>query len=201
MPGRSRGRFCRVHRLARLIPEDVCAQSDEHHPQRAYLRFDADAQVEFKEWQRVLEQRLRGDELHPALESHLSKYRKLIPALALIHHLVSNRIGQVGLDSLEAACAWGEFLESHAERVYGAAIGDSINGAKTILRRVKAGDLGPIFTRQELHQKKWSGLTELQAVVEATERLEAHHYLHIKKVETGGRPSYVCTLSPKAFSI
>jgi putative DNA primase/helicase len=34
-----------------------------------------------------LEKRLRGD-LHPALESHLAKYRKLVPALALICHLV-----------------------------------------------------------------------------------------------------------------
>ena len=90
-------------------------------------------------------------------------------------------------------------LESHAERVYGAAIDDSVNGAKTILRRVKAGDIGPAFTRQELQQKKWSGLTDVQAVVEATERLEAHNYLRIKKVETGGRPSYACTLNPKAL--
>jgi 2C-methyl-D-erythritol 2,4-cyclodiphosphate synthase len=64
---------------------------------------------------------------------------------------------------------------------------------------VKAGDIGSIFTRQELQQKKWSGLTDVQAVVEATERLEAHNYLRIRKVETGGRPSYVCTLNPKAL--
>jgi putative DNA primase/helicase len=192
--------FAAFDRLARLAPDDVGAQSDEHHPERAYLRFDAEAQIEFKEWLRVLEHRLRRDELHPALESHLAKYRKLIPALALIHHLLSDRTGSVRLDSLEAACAWGEFLESHAERVYGAAIDDSINGAKTILRRAKSGDIGSTFTRQELQQKKWSGLTDVQAVVEATERLEAHNYLRIKKVETGGRPSYVCTLNPKVFS-
>ncbi len=131
------------------------------------------------------------------MESHLSKYRKLIPVLALIHHLVSDRSGSVRLDSLEAACAWGEYLESHALRVYGAAIDDSVNGAKTILRRVKAGDIGLSFTRQDLHQKKWSGLTELQSVIEATERLEAHNFLRIKKVETGGRPSIVCTVNPK----
>ena len=138
--------------------------------------------------------------MHPAMESHLSKYRKLVPVLALIHHLISDRSGPVRLDSLEAACAWGEFLESHALRVYGAAIDDSVNGAKTILRKVKAGDLATTFTRQELYHKKWSGLTELQPVIDALERLESHNFLRIKKLETGGRPSIVCTISPKAFS-
>lgn len=189
--------FAAFDRLAQLTPESVGAQVDEHHPERAYLRFDEEAQAEFRTWMSTLEHRLRRDEMHPAMESHLSKYRKLIPALALIHHLVSDRTGRVALDSLESACAWGEYLESHALRVYGAAIDDSVNGAKTILRRVKAGDLGATFTRQELHQKKWSGLTELQPVIDAIERLEAHNFLRIKKLETGGRPSIVCTMNPK----
>ena len=62
---------------------------------------------------------------------------------------------------------------------------------------MKAGDLGMTFTRQELYQKKWSGLTELQPVIDAVERLESHNFLRIKKVETGGRPSLVCTVNPK----
>lgn len=189
--------FDAFDRLARLTPEDVAAETDEHYPERRYLRFDGEAQAEFSIWLSRLELRLRRDELHPAMESHLSKYRKLIPALALIHHLLSDRSGRIGLDSLESACAWGEYLESHALRVYGAAIDNSVNGAKTILRRVKAGDLGMTFTRQELHQKKWSGLTDLQPVIDSVERLEEHNYLRIKKIETGGRPSIVCTISPK----
>ncbi len=186
-------------RLSRLTPEGVSAQIDEWHPERAYLRFDDEAQAEFKDWWSKLEHRLRRDEMHPAMESHLSKYRKLIPVLALIHHLASGWCGPVRLDSLEAACAWGEFLESHALRVYGAAIDDSINGAKTVLRRAKKGEIGSTFTRQELHQKKWSGLTDLQAVTDALERLESHHCLVMKKVETGGRPSIVCTINPKVL--
>jgi hypothetical protein len=191
--------FAAFDRLAKLTPESVGANVDEYHPERAYLRFDDEAQAEFRIWMSTLEHRLRRDEMHPAMESHLSKYRKLIPALALIHHLISDRSGRVALDSLESACAWGEYLESHALRVYGAAIDDSVNGAKTILRRAKKGEIGPTFTRQELHQKKWSGLTDLQAVTDALERLESHHCLVMKKVETGGRPSIVCTINPKVL--
>ena len=192
--------FAVFDRLARLTPDSVGAQIDEYNPDRAYLRFDPEAQAEFRVWLSALEHRLRRDELHPAMESHLAKYRKLVPVLALIHHLVSNRSGPITLDSLEAACAWGELLESHAARVYGAAIDDSVNGARTILRKAKAGDLGTTFTRQELHQKKWSGLTEIQPVIDAIERLEAHNFLRIKKADTGGRPSIICTLSPKAIA-
>ena len=192
--------FAVFDRLSRLTADSVGAHVDEYNPERAYLRFDPEAQAEFRVWLSALEHRLRRDELHPAMESHLAKYRKLVPALALVHHVISDRSGSVRLDSLEAACAWGEFLESHAARVYGAAIDDSVNGAKTILRKVKAGDLGMTFTRQELYHKKWSGLTDLQAVIDALERLESHDFLRIKKVDTGGRPSMVCTLSPKAIA-
>lgn len=192
--------FAVFDRLVRLTPESVGAHLDEYDPEKAYLRFDSEAQAEFRVWRSALEHRLRRDEMHPAMESHLAKYRKLVPVLALIHHLVSNRVGPVALDSLEAACAWGEFLESHAARVYGAAIDDSVNGARTILRKAKAGDLGMTFTRQELHQKKWSGLTEMQPVMDALERLDAHNFLRMKKADTGGRPSFICTLSPKALA-
>lgn len=191
--------FRAFERLAQLTPDAVGAVADEYHPERAYLRFSDEAQAEFKVWHSELEHRLRRDELHPAMESHLSKYRKLIPALALIHHLVSGRSGSVQLDSLEAACAWGQFLESHAQRMYGAALDDSVNGARTILRRVRAGDLPSTFTRRDLHKKKWSGLTEIQAVIDATECLEDHHYLRIKEVETGGRPSATCIINPKVL--
>lgn len=191
--------FAAFDDLADLTAESVGAEVDEYNPDRAYLRFDDEAQAEFSMWWSALEHRLRRDEMHSAMESHLSKYRKLIPSLALIHHLLSGRVGRIGIDSLVSACAWGEYLETHALRVYGAAIDGSINGAKTILRRIKAGDLGATFTRQELHQKKWSGLSDLEAVTDALERLESHNYLRMRKVETGGRPSLVCTINPKVL--
>ena len=52
-----------------------------------YLRFADDAQAEFSDWRAHLETRLRIEELHPALETALAKYRSLIPSLALLIHL------------------------------------------------------------------------------------------------------------------
>src|SRR3546814_6372737 len=72
-----------------MTPDRIGAAFDPYDKGGAYLRFD-DAGFElFREWRAGLEHRLRSGELHPAVESHLAKYRKLVPSLALIHHLRS----------------------------------------------------------------------------------------------------------------
>jgi len=73
----------------------------------------------FQEWLVPFETEIRGDELHPALVSHLSKYRKLIPALSLIFALVDTpESGNlINVRELMRAIAWGEYLRSHAERL------------------------------------------------------------------------------------
>ena len=77
-----------------------------------YLRFGLDANDRFVDWRTDLEKRLRSGDLHPALESHLAKYRKLVPALALICHLVDGGTRFVGLSALERALAWAKYLEN-----------------------------------------------------------------------------------------
>ena len=42
------------------------------------------AQEFFVDWLGRLESKIRSGELHPALVSHLGKYRKLMPAMALL---------------------------------------------------------------------------------------------------------------------
>ena len=64
-----------------------------------FFRFDEAAAAEFLAWRRGLEVRLRSDSLSPALEGHLAKYRKLVPALALIDHLAEGGNGGVGKEA------------------------------------------------------------------------------------------------------
>jgi putative DNA primase/helicase len=58
----------------------IQARTDAYDEGTHYLRFDPSALGEFQSWRQTLESRIRGGELHPALESHLSKYRKLVSA-------------------------------------------------------------------------------------------------------------------------
>jgi hypothetical protein len=189
--------FQAFERLAHLTPDVVGAVVDDYHPDHAYLRFTPEAREEFSKWRRSLEGRLRSGELHPAMESHLAKYRKLVPALALIYHIVGGGYGPVPLPALLAACAWAEYLESHAARVYGVALDDSAAGARLILKRILAGKLESPFRVRDLHQRGWAGLTDRDAVSRAIDRLEAHNFIRVKEEETGGRPSVVATINPR----
>ena len=68
--------------LDALDPADVGAEVDEGEG-IPYLQFAPDAQEFFYDWWAALEAKLRSNEL-PAIESHLSKYRSLMPSLALL---------------------------------------------------------------------------------------------------------------------
>jgi len=116
--------------LDALNPEDFGASGDDEEGIPA-VRFTDEAQEVFDRWRAELEDRLRSAELPSALESHLAKYRSLMPSLALICHLIeyvdsttddsSTEGGAVGLRSAVRAAAWCEYLETHARRLYASA--------------------------------------------------------------------------------
>lgn len=144
--------------LDALTPESVGAEVDAHDQRFPYLRFDSAASERFRDWLSALMIRLRSEELHPALESHFSKYRSLIPALALLHHLMNGGRGPVGLLSVVSAIAWGEYLEGHANRIYDSAVNDTAQAAQAILRHIRSGNLVDGFTRRDIERKGWAGL-------------------------------------------
>lgn len=108
--------------LARQAAWDVFERLNQLQPagdaRAVEWRFSPQAQAIFEEWMVPFENEIRGDELHPALVSHLSKYRKLIPALALIFALVDtpDSTNVIQENELVRALAWGDYLRSHAER-------------------------------------------------------------------------------------
>ena len=106
-----------AERLDNLNPTEIGAETD-HYGGVPFIHFDDAAQVLFSEWRATLETRLRSGEEHPAIVSHLSKYRKLIPSLALINHLCDSTGGAVTEQSLIRSIAFSEYLESHAQRIY-----------------------------------------------------------------------------------
>ncbi len=74
--------------LDELDPADIDATPDEDDGP-PFLRFEHEAQECFDSWRDVLEnQKLRTPDESPLVESHLSKYRSLMPSLALLFHLI-----------------------------------------------------------------------------------------------------------------
>jgi putative DNA primase/helicase len=88
--------------------------SDDGGP--PYLRFASEAQALFDSWRTELEAKLRLPDQHPMIESHLARFRSLMPSLALLFHLidVANGAppGPVGIRAARLAVAWCRYLEA-----------------------------------------------------------------------------------------
>lgn len=171
-------------------------------------RFSPEAQALFVEWLVPFETEIRGDDLHPAMVSHLSKYRKLIPALALVFALIDtpDSGGVIHEAELIRALAMGDYLRTHANRLYAAAVIPETTGAETLLFKIKNGRLadsdGVIldnFTPRQVAVKHWAGLATPEAVRKAADVLTDYDWLRRDIVQagaTGGRPSERYLISP-----
>ena len=190
-------------RLAQLQP------LNDDEPQE--WRFSPEAQALFIEWYTASRQELKRGELHPAMESHLSKYAKLIPSLALIFALVDapgddNLIQE---SEMLRALAWGEYLRSHAERLYNAATKPETASASTLLTKITSGKLidrdGVLqdrFTPRQIAVKHWAGLTSPDDVRKAADLLVDFDWLRRETTgpgPSGGRPSECYLINPAAL--
>ena len=142
--------------------------------------------------------------------SHLSKYRKLIPALALVFAMIDtpDSGGLIHEPELLRALAWGDYLHTHANRLYAAAVTPETTGAAALLVKIKAGKLadkdGVIldsFTPRQVAIKHWAGLDTPDAVRKAADVLADFDWLRREVVTggtAGGRPSDRYTVNPLA---
>ena len=185
-------------RLDELTADAAGAATDEFAPV-PYLRFDEDAQGVFNEWRQALEMRLRSDDLMPALESHLAKYRKLVPALALINHLADGGTGAISETAILRAVAFAEYLETHAKRAYAAGSEVATAAAKAILKRIRNSDLADGFTARDIYRNHWADLSDRNRPQAGLDLLNDFDWLRGEKRETGGRTSVVYRVNPRAW--
>lgn len=174
-------------------------------PEPVTLTFDEEAQVIFREWRDALENRVRGEELvgAPAFESHLGKYRSLVPSLALIFHLVEvvplergrHPLPPVSVEALELALNWAEFLELHARKVYAAEVGGFNAPAHALAEKIESKAVRDGDRLRDLRRKEWAGLTD-GLLNRAVEQLVDLGWVQVQEIETGGRSVEVLRLHP-----
>jgi putative DNA primase/helicase len=142
--------------------------------------------------------------------SHLAKYRKLIPALALIFALIDtpDSGGIVHETELVRALAMSDYLRSHANRLYAAAVIPETTNAATLLTKIKSGKLADrdgvlpdSFTPRQVALKHWAGLATPDAVRKAADALADFDYLRRDVVQSTdpfgrGRPSGRYLINP-----
>jgi hypothetical protein len=181
------------------------------HEDPVRMRFAPDAQELFYDWWEELEGKIRGESgLIPAIVAHLSKYRSLMPTLALLFELAdlvasSSGIGEnrtVNLVHARQAAAFCEYLESHAHRVYTCIACPETRAARDLARHIQSRDLPEIFRTRDVYLKGWSGLDSPERVRAALDVLEDSAW--VRSVEqpqspAGGRPPEAWTVNPKVF--
>lgn len=183
----------------------------------ARFRFAPDAQELFIAWLTELEAKIRGDEIHPALTSHLSKYRSLMPSLALLFEL-ADMVGSVGFDGASLAvsqnfvslehtrqgAAWCEYLESHARRVYSCIVTPELRAARELADKIKKRKVGAdgFFSGRDVYLKGWSGLDTPELVKMAAVVLQDAGWVRELPGESGplgGRPSNRYEVNPQVW--
>lgn len=190
-----------LRRLATLNEDALeTGTAPEHECEPPFLRFTPDAQAAFLEWLVAFMNRLATVTPEP-FQGHLSKYRKTLPALALICELADNpTAAAVSLESWQRAEGWGLYLESHARKVYGAGIYPDRAGAAAVLEHLRTGTMGEEFSTRDVYLRGWSGLTELTAIRAALGLLAEHGFIRPKASEPGpGRPSERWEIHPSIF--
>ncbi len=174
---------------------------------KPFLRFDAQAEEEvWRPWFMELQRKVEDQDLHPAIASHLTKYRSLMPSLALIFHLVEyadgGPAGPVSKKAAHMAAAWCQYLESHARRLYALALDNGTMAASVLSKKIEEGKLENPFKVRTVQRKGWSRLTDNAEIKEALAILEDAHWVRqvAAPKSTVGRPQEESwEINPKAI--
>jgi hypothetical protein len=197
---------------ARVVVEECCRAIDRlplgDSGAIPTVHFTEDAQELFDEWRSDLEQRLRTPAVQatPAFAGHLAKYRKLMPALALIYGaLDAASAGQqihapVKTMAAQSAIALCKFFEAHARKLYSVELDPSALAAHALAKKLKSGALYDGMTVRDLQRADWSGLIDADAACKGLGLLEQLGWIRLERRETGGRPSDVVQVNPALLS-
>jgi hypothetical protein len=186
-------------RLDKMQPEDLEAQHDPFEP-IPFLRFDDAALGIFREWRQDMEMRLRRGDMHPALQSHLAKYRSLVPSLALIGTVANHESGAVSEAATMSAIALSDYLWKHAKRCYASKGQVEVEAAKAILGHIRGGRITDGFSARDIQRHNWADLTDGEQVKLGLGLLVDLDWLAEARLNggtSGGRPKMIYKINPK----
>ncbi len=168
------------------------------------MRFDPHAQDCFNEWRGSFEPEQRIGEangVHPALIAHREKYRKLVPALALIRHLADKpNGGPIDSGAFMRALQWVSYAESHANRAYASVMRADLDAARELLRRIRHGEVNDGFRLRDVYRNGWARLGDREAAKKAADLLCDFDDLRSEEERTAGRWTERYRIHPKLIA-
>ena len=160
------------------------------------LHFTTTAQQVFNSWYVQNEKMLTSGGLDSARQSHFAKYRSLVPALALLFHLLEGHTGPVCEDCLYRAISFAKYLKKHADRIYDSVSGQDHAAIRALAERLLKSQLVDGFTCRTLMLKGWAGLSTKEQAHNAIEALVEYNWLVETEIRSGGRPTVKYSLNP-----
>jgi putative DNA primase/helicase len=163
------------------------------------LRFDDQAAQAFKTWMEDHMNALKRSDEGEALIAHLSKYRKLVPALALIDHVCNlDRFGSTGSidkSSVERAILLADILSSHARKVYNDETSPVVEKANRLLKAArKITGKTRVWTVRDICRANRKGMKTKEDVIPVIKLLMEYGHVygpaHFPKVLKSGRYSF-----------
>ncbi len=172
------------------------------------LHFSKDAQVIFDEWRMQLESRLRSpDSKSPVFESHLAKFRSLVPSLALIFHLIENYAqaeinitDEIQVGSIRLALKWASFLELHAKKVYADLLFPNLKAAHVLAKKIAHNQIQDGDSLRSIYRRQWTLLRSLSELEPALCILEDAGWIKIETVKSGLKLTEVIRINPSLGS-
>lgn len=165
-----------------------------------YFCFTNHAQHTFFVWLTELEREKLNTEEEPILLEHFAKYRKLMPSLALIFHLINIASGKsrgpISVECVERAAAWCEYLEHHARRIYTSSITAEYQAARNLIRKIQKGELHDRFDNRDIYRKHWSLLKTKEEVESACSLLVENGWLREGTVSEGRKTKGCYFINP-----
>jgi hypothetical protein len=144
--------------------------------------------LKFSAWRKELEQKIRGGDLEPALESHLAKSRSLLPKLALLFHMSEDgREEEIALIEAQRAAQFCDYMESHAQRVYGCVASRPLQLAAALAQKLRRGRLANGFRVGDVYLHGWPGLDTAERARVAIQVLVDAGWVRPSSDRVGGR--------------
>ena len=157
-----------------------------------YIRFSMDAQQLYIKWATNLERRILKGDIRPEILGHLSKYRSLMPTLALIFHLIDQSVlppnkikSKVQISSIKRAIYWCKYLEGQLYKIYENINTPHLTSAHALLDKIHYGKVNEGDSVRDIYRNQWSKLNSSEQVRNAISLLEDYNYVRL--VDSGSK--------------
>lgn len=173
-----------------------------------YLHFNPEAQTIFNKWLTEITGRLRNEK-HTGMQSHMSKYRGLLPKLAgllQLADLVTPRgdvpLGNQIIDAahLNRALRLLAYLETHMVRIYAVVKSELQKAEESLAEHIENGDLKDGFTAREISRKCWGNLKKEEVVDSALATMADAGWIRVMMSDKKtGRPTVRYQVNPRVL--